>query len=63
MGTADGMDPIRCLDDEGNFNYEYGNVNMPLNGKVNRYGLMYSLHAYNITCILQLIIIADSKPS
>jgi hypothetical protein len=35
MGTADGMDPIRCLDKESNFNYEYGNVNMPFDGKVN----------------------------
>jgi hypothetical protein len=63
MGIADGVDPIRCLDKESNFHYDYGNVKVPFDGKVNRYGLMYSLHACNITCILQLIIIADSKPS
>jgi hypothetical protein len=63
MGIADGMDPIRCLDKQGNFHYQYGSVNVPFEGKVNRYGLMYSLYAYNITCILQLVIIADSKPT
>jgi hypothetical protein len=57
MRTADGIDFYNA----GYFHYNYGSINVSYHRKINSYGFLYSLCAPNITCILQLNIMADSQ--